>query len=158
MQKRRRVSPVTTSLTVGGFDMTNKVEMVSVPRELLERALSAIEQVGYQDKFIDYTFTGEVKRELESLEVCRSQPEEYEIRTLYRRPQPPVVTQCSEVSQQCSEHLRKQGKLLPTHTLLPHPPRHEGFLQPEREVPGYTAEQMKEYGAACAAEALRQNK
>jgi hypothetical protein len=64
---------------------------------------------------------------------------------LYRRPQ-------------CSEHLRTQGKLLPHHTLLPHPPRHEGFLQPEREVPGYTLDQMKEYGAVCAAEAFRQNK
>ena len=71
---------------------------------------------------------------------------------LYRRPQ------CSEVSPQCSEHLRTQGKLLPHHTLLPHPPRHWGFLQPEREVPGYTLDQMKEYGALCAAEALRQNK
>jgi hypothetical protein len=71
---------------------------------------------------------------------------------LYRRPQ------CSEVSPQCSEHLRTQGTLLPHHTLLPHPPRHWGFLQPEREVPGYTLEQMMEYGAQCAAEALRQNK
>ncbi|WP_460044191.1 DUF4194 domain-containing protein [Pseudomonas sp. S2_H01] len=62
------------------------------------------------------------------------------------------------VSPQCSEHLRTQGKLLPHHTLLPHPPRHWGFLQPEREVPGYTLDQMKEYGAKCAAEALRQNK
>jgi hypothetical protein len=87
----------------------------------------------------------------ESLESCRCQPEHYEIRELYRRPQ------CSEVSQQCSEHLRTQGKLLPTLTLLPHPPRHWGFLQPEREVPGYTIEQMKEYGALCAAEAIRQN-
>jgi hypothetical protein len=68
------------------------------------------------------------------------------------------VAQCSEVDRQCSEQLRTQGKLLPAHTVLPHPPRHEGFLQPEREVPGYTLEQMKEYGAACAAEALRQNK
>lgn len=52
----------------------------------------------------------------------------------------------------------QQQKLLPHHALLPHPPRHWGFLQPEREVPGYTIEQMKEYGALCAAEALRQNK
>lgn len=42
--------------------------------------------------------------------------------------------------------------------VLPHPPRHQGFLQPEREVPGYTLDQMKEYGALCAADALRQNK
>ncbi|WP_193752140.1 hypothetical protein, partial [Pseudomonas abietaniphila] len=77
---------------------------------------------------------------------------------LYLRPQRPVVSQCSEVSPQCSEHLRTQGKLFACHTLLPHPPRHWGFLQPEREVPGYTIEQMKEYGALCAAEALRQNK
>jgi hypothetical protein len=71
---------------------------------------------------------------------------------VYRRPQ------CSEVSPQCSEHLRTQVTLLLPHTPLPHPPRHEGFLQPEREVPGYTIEQMKEYGALCAAEALRHNK
>jgi hypothetical protein len=54
--------------------------------------------------------------------------------------------------------LPAQSRLLPNHTALPHPPRHEGFLQPGREVPGYTLEQMKEYGAVCAAEALRQNK
>ena len=51
-----------------------------------------------------------------------------------------------------------QQRLLPPAIVLPHPPRHWGFLQPEREVPGYTLEQMKEYGALCAAEALRQNK
>jgi len=51
-----------------------------------------------------------------------------------------------------------QQRLLPPVIVLPHPPRQWGFLQPEREVPGHTIEQMKEYGAACAAEALRQNK
>jgi hypothetical protein len=71
---------------------------------------------------------------------------------LHRRPQR------SEVSPQCSEQVLTQGKLLQPHTTLPHPPRHWGFLQPEREVPGYTLEQMKEYGSLCAAEALRQNK
>jgi hypothetical protein len=45
--------------------------------------------------------------------------------------------------------------LLPA--LLPHPPRHWGFLEPERKVPGYTLEQMKEYGAACVAAFNKQN-
>lgn len=40
--------------------------------------------------------------------------------------------------------------------VLPHPPRHLGFLEPEREVPGYTIEQMKEYGAACVAALSKQ--
>jgi hypothetical protein len=53
---------------------------------------------------------------------------------------------------------QSQQRLLPATFIQPHPPRHWGFLQPEREVPGYTIEQMKEYGAQCAAEALRQNK
>jgi hypothetical protein len=52
----------------------------------------------------------------------------------------------------------QQQRLFSSRTMLPHPPRHEGFLQPERKVPGYTLDQMKEYGAQCAAEALRQNK
>ncbi|MFK3794786.1 hypothetical protein [Pseudomonas sp. NPDC088444] len=42
--------------------------------------------------------------------------------------------------------------------IQPHPPRHKGFLQPDREVPGFTLEQMKEYGAACVAGFIEQNK
>lgn len=57
----------------------------------------------------------------------------------------------------CSERLRTQDTLLPPHTMLPHPPRHTGFLQPNREVPGYTIEQMKEYGAACVEAFAKQN-
>lgn len=41
--------------------MTNKI---TVPSELIHRAIDAVEQVGYQDKFIDYTFVGAVKNEL----------------------------------------------------------------------------------------------
>jgi hypothetical protein len=87
----------------------------------------------------------------DSLELSRCQPEHYEIRKLYH------FSQCSEVSPQCSEQLRIQSNLLPPQTLLPHPPRHWGFLQPEREVPGYTLEQMKEYGAQCVAAFIKQN-
>ncbi len=49
-------------------------------------------------------------------------------------------------------------KLIPLAVTLPHPPRHMGFLEPERQVLGYTLEQMLEYGRACAAEALKQTK
>lgn len=51
-----------------------------------------------------------------------------------------------------------QRKLLPLAFVQPHPPRHEGFLQPAREIPGYTIEQMKEYGAQCVAAFIKQNK
>ncbi|WP_162864989.1 hypothetical protein [Pseudomonas viridiflava] len=51
-----------------------------------------------------------------------------------------------------------QLDLIPRKLTLPHPPRHSGFLQPEREVPGYTLEQMIEYGKACAVEAVKQSK
>lgn len=51
-----------------------------------------------------------------------------------------------------------QLDLIPHDVTLPYPPRHMGFLEPEREVPGYTLEQMLEYGRACAAEALKQTK
>ena len=37
---------------------------ITVPSELIHRAIDAVEQVGYQDKFIDYTFVGAVKNEL----------------------------------------------------------------------------------------------
>jgi hypothetical protein len=50
-----------------------------------------------------------------------------------------------------------QQRLLPLALVLPHPPRHWGFLQPEHEIPGYTIEQMKEYGAACVAAFIKQN-
>ena len=50
-----------------------------------------------------------------------------------------------------------QQRLLPPAFVQPHPPRHEGFLQPEREVPGYTIEHMKEYGAQCVAAFIKQN-
>ncbi|WP_440090103.1 hypothetical protein [Pseudomonas fragariae (ex Marin et al. 2024)] len=51
-----------------------------------------------------------------------------------------------------------QLDLIPKKITLPHPPRHTGFLQPEREVPGYTLEQMIEYGKACAIQAVKQSK
>ncbi|MDU8358027.1 hypothetical protein [Pseudomonas syringae group sp. J309-1] len=51
-----------------------------------------------------------------------------------------------------------QLKLMPVAVTLPHPPRHMGFLGPDREVPGYTLEQMLDFGRACAAEALKQTK
>lgn len=51
-----------------------------------------------------------------------------------------------------------QQRLLPAVFIQPHPPRHTGFLQPERAIPGYTLEQMKEYGAACVAAFIEQNK
>jgi len=50
---------------------------------------------------------------------------------------------------------RAQAAMFPA--VLPHPPRHTGFLQPDREVPGYTVEQIKEYGAACVAAFAKQN-
>lgn len=40
---------------------------------------------------------------------------------------------------------------------LPHPPRHTGFMEPDRQVPGYTLEQMLEYGKTCAIEAVKQS-
>ncbi|MCQ2999781.1 hypothetical protein NLO98_08425 [Pseudomonas syringae] len=51
-----------------------------------------------------------------------------------------------------------QLNFIPAGVTLPPPPRHMGFLEPEREVPGYTLEQMLEYGRVCAAEALKQTK
>lgn len=51
-----------------------------------------------------------------------------------------------------------QLELMPVAITFPHPPRHEGFLEPERDVPGYTLEQMLEFGRVCAAEALKQTK
>jgi len=51
-----------------------------------------------------------------------------------------------------------QLPLIPRWAVLPHPPRHAGFLQPDREVPGYTLEQMLEYGRVCAIEAVKQSK
>lgn len=51
-----------------------------------------------------------------------------------------------------------QLNLTPIAVTLPYPPRHMGFLEPDRELPGYTLEQMLEYGRACAAEALKQTK
>jgi hypothetical protein len=47
--------------------MTTNQTIDGVPREKIERALDAIEQVGYQDKFIDYTFVRAVKQELRAL-------------------------------------------------------------------------------------------
>lgn len=47
--------------------MTTNQTIDGVPRERIERALDAIEQVGYQDKFIDYTFVRAVKQELRAL-------------------------------------------------------------------------------------------
>lgn len=96
--------------------MTNKTELLSVPRELLARitqmAMFTLPDADYKaltDILIapaeDVRAVGdELVHQVrsygsccwediggESLEVCRSQPEEYEIRTLYRHPQPPVV-------------------------------------------------------------------
>jgi hypothetical protein len=48
-------------------------------------------------------------------------------------------------------------QLFQTMPPLPHPPRHWGFLEPNHEVPGYTLEQMKEYGAACIAAFAKHN-
>jgi hypothetical protein len=50
-----------------------------------------------------------------------------------------------------------QKPLLPPTIILAHPPRPWGFLEPNREVPGYTLDQMKEYGAACVAEFIKHN-
>ncbi|MDB5997214.1 MAG: hypothetical protein JWP42_4350 [Pseudomonas sp.] len=50
-----------------------------------------------------------------------------------------------------------QKSLLPPTIVLPHPPRHWGFLEPNREVPGYTLEQMLEYGRACVKEFMKHN-
>lgn len=44
--------------------MSDKIE---ITREKIERAIDAIEQVGYQDKFIDYTFVQSVKAELRAV-------------------------------------------------------------------------------------------
>ncbi|WP_268797557.1 hypothetical protein [Pseudomonas huanghezhanensis] len=52
--------------------------------------------------------------------------------------------------------LSMPGQLFPVTPVLPHPPRHTGFFLPDREVPGYTLEQMKEYGAMCVAAFARQ--
>jgi len=51
-----------------------------------------------------------------------------------------------------------QLHLIPPQIDLPYPPRHTGFIGADREVPGYTLEQVIEYGRLCAAEALRQSK
>lgn len=51
-----------------------------------------------------------------------------------------------------------QLTLLPPRIILPYPPRHHGFIGSTREVPGYTIEQMMEFGLACIAEFKRQNK
>lgn len=53
---------------------------------------------------------------------------------------------------------KAQLNLMSRTVRLPHPPRHSGFMEPDREVPGYTLEQMLEYGRTCAAEALKQTK
>lgn len=51
-----------------------------------------------------------------------------------------------------------QLDLIPRQFILPHPPRHSGFLEPNREEPGYTLEQMKEYGRVCVEEFVKQSK
>jgi len=149
--------------------MTNNTQVVSVPRELLEhlhqhedcpvefidalrRVLAApaedvrtavdepVAEVDESDDglFIDFIY-GKDGNPLQRGDK------------LYRRPSP----LCSEVAPQCSEQVRIQAGILPA--VLPHPPRPTGFLQPDREVPGYTIEQMKEYGAACVAAFAKQN-
>lgn len=50
-----------------------------------------------------------------------------------------------------------QESLLPPTVILPHPPRHWGYLAPKGEVPAYTLEQMLEYGRACVAEFIKHN-
>ncbi|MCD5994204.1 hypothetical protein KDX38_10750 [Pseudomonas sp. CDFA 602] len=52
----------------------------------------------------------------------------------------------------------QQLDLIQRPATLPHPPRHTGFLEPDRQVPGYTLEQILEYGKACAIEAVKQSK
>lgn len=52
----------------------------------------------------------------------------------------------------------QQLNLIPRPVTLPHPPRHTGFLEPDRQAPGYTLEQIIEYGKACAIEAVKQSK
>lgn len=47
--------------------MTNNPTIDGVSCKTIERAIDAIEQVGYQDKFIDYTFVFGVKQELRDL-------------------------------------------------------------------------------------------
>ncbi|MEE4652786.1 hypothetical protein V2L06_20385 [Pseudomonas alliivorans] len=51
----------------------------------------------------------------------------------------------------------QQLDLIQRSITLPHPPRHTGFMEPDRQVPGYTLEQMLEYGKACAIEAVKQS-
>lgn len=58
--------------------MTTNQTIDGVPREQIERALDAIEQVGLQDKFIDYTFVRTVKNELRAL-LDAPQPSEGEL-------------------------------------------------------------------------------
>lgn len=56
--------------------MTTNQTIDGVPREQVERALDAIEQVGLQDKFIDYTFVRTVKQELRALLDAPAKPVE----------------------------------------------------------------------------------
>lgn len=129
----------------GAEVMTNKTEQVSVPRELLERVLS---YAWFPSGEVSVFDMRRIDRE-QSSAILAAPPED--VRAVVDGPLTDEGTMVQVLEPQ-------KQKLLPPHTLLPHPPRHEGFLQPEREVPGYTLEQMKEYGALCAAEALRQNK
>jgi hypothetical protein len=108
--------------------MTNKTEQVSVPRELANAIYDLLACPQHHVR-ADYIAAYKLLHE-----ILAAPPED--VRAV----------------------LPTQSRLLPNHTALPHPPRHWGFFQPGRKVPGYTLEQMKEYGAQCAAEALRQNK
>lgn len=148
--------------------MANKTGVVSVPRELLEtvehflatgdrqnsitlgrlRALLAApaedvravveEPVGR----VSYIGNGFVR-----VRITGDNPKLEEL--LYSRPQRRVVSQCSEVTQQCSGHLRTQAKLFPNSTVCPPPPRHTGFLLPDREEPDYALEKMQAYVLDC---------
>lgn len=112
--------------------MTNKTEMVSVPRELLSRITAqfmfSLRDSDYQALCAllaapaeDVRAVGEepvacmyddgsviLPNDCVSQEVfdtiCRVNT------PLYRHPQRPVAPQCSEVTDQCSEHLRTQGR------------------------------------------------
>lgn len=153
--------------------MTNKTEMVSVPRELIHTAVNGYVQAQGpalnelrelllntppSDATHYWPRCPDKKRQWRKLEdgwwcvycgfkwlrLDHAMEEEYL----------PIASPAEDVRPLVDGP--QQKCLLPVQVAPPHPPRHTGFMQPGRETPGYTIEQMKEYGAACVAAFIKQ--
>lgn len=138
--------------------MTNNKQMVSVPRE----ALDVLCRIYENSPYISWApIRAALAAPAEDVRAMVDEP----VAVMY--PDGTVLNkaECGNSFDVCcrvNTPLYRQPQRIPTQLfpvkpVLPHPPRHTGFLQPDREVPGYTVEQMKEYGAACVAAFAKQN-